>query len=187
MTGAPRAVLAGIFVGGRGTRMGGAAKGLLEAPEGGTLLDRWARLLAAAGIDAVLVGRHPAYADAGLEVLEDAPPGIGPLGGLIALLERAAGGPALAVACDMPFVSAELVGRLLAAPGAPVLAPRREGLWEPLCARYDGAVLPVARRRAAAEKYALQGLLADAGATELPLAPHELAQLRDWDTPSDLL
>jgi molybdopterin-guanine dinucleotide biosynthesis protein A len=187
MAAAARSLVAGVFVGGASSRMGGVAKGLLPAPGGGTLLDRWLTLLAGAGIPAVLVGRHPAYAaHAGrIETLADDPPGIGPLGGLSALLQRADGGYALALACDMPFVSADLVDRLRAAPAAPVVAPRREGRWEPLCARYDArAVLPVVLRRAAGEHHGLQGLLDEVGAVELAVAD-AASELKDWDTPDD--
>jgi molybdopterin-guanine dinucleotide biosynthesis protein A len=181
--------LAGIFVGGAGTRMGGVAKGLLAAPGGeGSLIDRWRAVLAAAGVDRVLlVGRHPAYAEvAALEAIDDDPPGIGPLGGLIGLLRRAGEGTALAFACDMPFVSPGLVERLVGAPPAPIVAPRRGGRWEPLCARYEAPrVLPFAVRAAAGERHGLQRVLDEAGAVELALAPSEAAELHDWDTPDD--
>jgi molybdopterin-guanine dinucleotide biosynthesis protein A len=185
------AVLAGIFVGGGGTRMGGVAKGLLHAPGGGTLLDRWLALLEEASIRIVLVGHHPAYAayaaEHALSVVGDAPAGIGPLGGLVPLLERADSARVLALACDMPFVSASLVERLVAAPDAAVVAPRRDGRWEPLCARYDPArVLPVAHQRIAAGRHALGGLIDAAGGVELSLEPGEERELEDWDRPADL-
>lgn len=180
--------IAGIFVGGAGTRMGGRPKGLMDAPGGGTLVDRWVDVLCAAGVDrVVLVGRHEAYAPLDLETIDDEPAGIGPLGGLSALLRRAGSARALAFACDMPFVLPALARRLLAAPDAPIVAPRREGRWEPLCARYDPArVLSVARERIAAGRHSLQGLLTQAGAVELPLDPEEAAQLCDWDTIEDV-
>jgi molybdopterin-guanine dinucleotide biosynthesis protein A len=184
-----RAIVAGVFVGGAGKRMGGRAKGLLEAPEGGTVLERWLALLQIAGVDqVVLVGRHDAYASLGLETIGDDPPGIGPIGGLAALLERTGRGAALALACDMPYVSRTLVGRLLSSGDAPAaVAPRRNGLWEPLCARYDAErLLPLVRRRIAAGRHALQPLLQEAGAVELPLEPGEANELRDWDTPEDI-
>ncbi len=172
-------VFGGIFVGGRGTRMGGVAKGLLAAPEGGTLLERWIRLFRAVGIEPVLVGEHEAYRSAGLVQLRDAVSGIGPLGGLIALLER---GSAIAVACDMPFVSRELLERLRAFPSErSIVAPKRGGRWEPLFARYDARVLDTARAHAASGKHALQALLDAQGAETLPLSDEESAQLEDWD------
>jgi molybdopterin-guanine dinucleotide biosynthesis protein A len=181
--------MAGIFIGGAGRRMGGAPKGLLEAPEGGTLLSRWLGVLRAAGAgDVVLVGRSAAYANLELEVLDDAPRGIGPLGGLVALLRRAGARPAIAVACDMPAVSPELVIRLLAAAPAPIVAPRREGRWEPLCARYDPVrVLPLAEARATVSgDHSLQRLLDAAGAVELAPEPGDARELLDWDAPEDM-
>jgi molybdenum cofactor guanylyltransferase len=183
-----KGIVAGVFVGGAGTRMGRCAKGMLEAPGGGTLLERWLRLLSGLGIERVLlVGRHEAYEGLGLEVIDDDPAGIGPMGGLAALLKRSGASRALAVACDMPFVSRGLLARLLAAPDAAVVAPRRGGRWEPLCARYEPKhVLPVVARRIAAASHALQPLLDEVGAVELALELNEEDQLRDWDTPTDV-
>jgi len=180
--------LAGIFVGGSGTRMGGCAKGLLRAPDGKALVERTSTILRDLGARAVLVGRAEAYERLRLEVVADEPPGIGPLGGLVALLRRAGSSPVLALACDMPFVSRALLGRLLAtAPGAPIVAPRRQGRWEPLCARYDAPrVLPLAAERARSVRHSLQSLLDASGAAEMPLSPREAEDLRDWDSPEDM-
>jgi molybdopterin-guanine dinucleotide biosynthesis protein A len=178
--------VAGIFVGGRGTRMGGAAKGLLEGPTGERIAYRLRDVLAAAGLEVVLVGRDDRYASLGLPTVEDDPPGIGPLGGLIGLLVHAGSRPALALACDMPFIEAPLVAQLLAAPPAPAVAPRQATRWEPLFARYaPESVLPAARERASRGERSLQGLLDTVRAQELPLTEDDWRQLRDWDTPSD--
>jgi molybdopterin-guanine dinucleotide biosynthesis protein A len=163
------------------------AKGLVRGPDGDALVERMLRVLGELGVPAVLVGRHPAYGHLGREAIADEPSGIGPLGGLVSLLRRAGEGQALALACDMPFVSRSLIARLLAAaPAAPVVSPRT-GCWEPLCAIYDAPwVLPIAVSRAARGAHSLQGLLDEAGAVELPLEPGESAQLKDWDTPEDI-
>jgi molybdopterin-guanine dinucleotide biosynthesis protein A len=171
-----------------GNRMGGVAKGLMQTVEGTTLVARWQGMLERLGMGVVLVGRHVDYAHFALEVIADEPPGIGPLGGLVALLRRANSGPSLALACDMPFVSEGLVERLLTScPDAPILAPRREGRWEPLCARYDSArVLTPAIAHSRGGDRSLQRLLHDVGAVELALTGDELHELNDWDTPGDL-
>ncbi len=167
--------------------MDGRPKGLLVGPSGETLVQRWLTLFAALGITAVLVGRNDAYAGLAIEQLGDDPPGIGPLGGLIALLSRAdslvsgrAGSPpadrdVIAVACDMPYVSLALLEKLAAyAPGASAVAPGDSRGWEPLFARYSAGV-------------ALgRGLLQDLSVEPLPLTEDEIAQLRDWDAPGDL-
>lgn len=178
-------LVVGVFVGGASTRMG-RTKALLAAPEGVTLVERQVRLARAIGAEVVLVGRRddvPAIAP----VLDDARVDAGPLGGLVSLLTHAGERPAIALACDMPFVSEDLLARLAEAPPALVLAPRREGRWEPLCARYDASrVLPVARETLARGALAMQGLLDALGAVELVLEPGEASLLDDWDTPTDV-
>jgi molybdenum cofactor guanylyltransferase len=182
-------VLAGILVGGAGTRMGGVAKGMIRTADGTTIVGRLRATLERLGLELCLVGASEDYASLGMEVIPDQPGGIGPLGGLLALLQRAGSASALAFACDMPFVSGALVERLLIeSPGAPILAPRRDGLWEPLCARYDAArVLPTALALSRTRKRSLQRLLDDASAVELRLASDEIDELRDWDTPEEVL
>src|SRR5438132_3587727 len=102
-------VVAGIFAGGRAMRMGGRPKGLLRIG-GETIVARWRRIFDAAAVPCVLVGGEVVlYAPIGLPILRDTPlPGarspepevcLGPLGGLLALLEHARGGLAIAVAC----------------------------------------------------------------------------------------
>lgn len=168
--------------------MGGAPKGLLRGSDGATLVDRWRALLEEIDVEVALVGDAAAYAPTTLPRIDDEPSGIGPLGGLVALLRRADARPVLALACDMPFVSRRLVDALLAAPAqAAIVAPRRDGRWEPLCARYDPVrVLPVAAAHAASVHHSLQRLLDDAGAVELPLAHGDRDELQDWDTPEDM-
>jgi molybdopterin-guanine dinucleotide biosynthesis protein A len=168
--------------------MAGRPKGLLIAPDGVSIVERWRHILSALGVSMVLVGDADAYAALQLPVVHDEPRDIGPLGGLIALLQHAKGRPTLALACDMPFVSRALVERLLTAPAdAAIVAPRRDARWEPLCARYDPArVLPLARAQAAAPNHSLQRLLDAAHAVECPMSPEEATQLRDWDTPDDI-
>lgn len=178
---AESAVLAGIFVGGASSRMGGAPKGLLRAGEV-TLVDRWRAIFDELGVEQVLVGRRPEYASVPLRAIEDEPPGVGPIGGLAALLREAGERRALAVACDMPFVAREDVLALMEAPRAAVVAPRRAGRWEPLCAIYAPEVLSIARARIEAGQTSLQGLLEAAGAVEIELPS---AHLEDWDSPQD--
>lgn len=167
--------------------MGGFPKGLLPAPEGGTLVARWARLFADLAIPVVLVGPGDAYTAAGIERIDDAAVGIGPLGGLVALLERAGSGRALAVACDMPYVSPALLAKLLRHPSeALALAPREGATWAPFFARFRAAeALGPARDHARRGLHSLQALLDTLGAAELALDPRERAELRDWDTPAD--
>jgi molybdopterin-guanine dinucleotide biosynthesis protein A len=183
----------GIFVGGRGSRLGGVAKGNLALPSGETLA---ARLVARSrdalpGTPIVLVGAAEAYAHLGLPAVPDDPQGIGPLGGLRALLAHAEGRGrthALALSCDLPYLEAPLIARLgVEAPAADFLAPRDGELWQTLVARYATASLPVVDATLAAGERALQRVILRLGerATELVLGARERSELRDWDTPED--
>ncbi|HWA71364.1 MAG TPA: NTP transferase domain-containing protein [Polyangiaceae bacterium] len=184
----------GIFVGGRGARMGYVPKGLLRGPHGTPLIERLLKEceLALPGAARVLVGDSAAYAALALPTLPDAPPGIGPLGGLRALLQQAAlaGEQAvIALACDMPFVSARLLRRLaLEQPAATAFAPREGAGWEPLCARYAVGAAGAVEAALEAGERSLQRVFARLGeqAAELELQPHERGELRDWDEPDDL-
>ncbi len=175
----------GIFVGGESRRMG-SPKGLLRTG-GVSLVERWIALGAELGLEARLVGRRPEYAAWAELTLDDAPGGIGPLGGLRALLVHAGRRPALAFACDMPRVSIALARRLLGAPDAIAVAAARDGRWEPFCARWDAErALPAVEARIARGARSLTGLLDEVGATALELSAEERAELHDWDTPADV-
>jgi len=173
-------ILGGVFVGGASRRMG-RPKGLLVGPDGRTLIARAQRALRDAGAEPVLVGRRPEYAALG-PAIDDALPDAGPLAGLVALLEQPGADRVIALACDMPFVTADDLRALLAV-DARVVAPRRDGRWEPLCAVYSSHVAPIARERLEAGRRSLQGLLDAVGATEAALDPDHL---NDWDAPEDV-
>jgi molybdopterin-guanine dinucleotide biosynthesis protein A len=89
----------------------------------------------------------------------------------------------------MPRVSARTIEALLrSAVAAPVVAPRRDGRWEPLLARYDAhRVEPIAREHARKGALSLQRLLDAAGAQALPDGAYDPAELEDWDSPEDRL
>ncbi|HEX6245854.1 MAG TPA: molybdenum cofactor guanylyltransferase [Polyangiales bacterium] len=185
-------MIVGIFVGGRSSRMGGVPKGLLPAPDSGEpLVVRSVRIIRQAGHTPVLVGAADAYHAAlpDLSRVADEPAGVGPLGGLNALLRAAGRASAIAIACDMPFVSSALLKRLAAYPStAPVLAARNDaGKWEPLCARYDAErVRPVLERALERGGRSFQGLLARVAVEVLELGEGERTALLDWDTPEDV-
>jgi molybdopterin-guanine dinucleotide biosynthesis protein A len=188
-------ILVGLMIGGKASRFGGVAKGMLPAPDTEEpLAQRLARICreALSDADIVLVGRHPAYEPLGLPTLEDAPAGIGPLGGLAALFVEAENRKcdAIAIAADLPYVTTQLVDKLRChAKDAAAVAPRPAGLWQPLFARYaPRECLPVLRAALDARSLAARAVLEGLGAQaiELPLAPSEVALLDDWDAPEDM-
>jgi molybdenum cofactor guanylyltransferase len=191
--------MVGILVGGQGRRMGGVAKGLLEH-EGRPLVERLieASRLAVAPEGpppTYLIGNADAYVATRLPVLADDPMGRGPIGGLRALLVEAerSGRDAIALAVDLPYVSAGLLRRLsFEHAGAAALAPREAGRWQPLFARYrPQPVLAAIDVALASGRTSLQSIfdILDAGpdrSVELALSADEANRLRDWDRPSDV-
>ncbi|PIE07487.1 MAG: molybdenum cofactor guanylyltransferase MobA [Rhodobacterales bacterium] len=123
-----------ILAGGRGRRMGGADKALLEL--GGVPMI--ARVIARLGpqVDALAISANGApgrFAGFGLPVLPDTIAGHpGPLAGLLAGMRWAEAEGAshiVTAATDTPFLPADLVGRLGSARGAPIaLAETARGL-----------------------------------------------------------
>lgn len=183
----------GILVGGRARRMGGTPKGLLEAEAGVPIVQKLRAACAALGARVLLVGdaasRAP-YAGEVADGIDDDPRAEGPLAGLLSLLANARDGEgrAVALACDMPFVTESALGRLLTDPSdAAVLAPRRGSTWEPFFARYDAPrVLPLALSAAQRGRFALQALLEEARAEAFAMSADEERALVDWDTPEDV-
>jgi molybdopterin-guanine dinucleotide biosynthesis protein A len=189
-------LIVGIFVGGRGTRMGGVAKGLLQAPASETtLIERLRGELrsAAPAAEVVLVGDAEPYAALGVAAVADEPPGVGPIGGLIGLLAHAQRRGALnvlALACDLPKIDGALLSRLGSeSADASVLLTRQDGVRNPLVARY--AIMPAlaaARATLQAGSRSLQAVLDRLGddVQTLQLSAEEAAKLGDWDTPEDM-
>lgn len=178
-------MLVAILAGGAASRMGGIAKGLLPAPDSAeSIVRRLARLASEAvpGAEVVLAGAREPYRTLGLRVIEDAPGLSGPMAGLVAAF-GAAEGEVLALACDLPRVTAALIARVAThAPGAAAVAPRIDGVWQPLFARYDAARALEVAARARAPWHLLELL----GARELPIDPAERELLGDWDRPEDV-
>lgn len=112
-----RQITGAILAGGRGQRMGGVDKGLVEIA--GRPLVAWTMDALAPQVGPLLINAnrsHQAYAAFGVPVLADRHTGFqGPLAGLHAALSAAAT-PYVAIApCDTPCLPAELVARLAAA------------------------------------------------------------------------
>lgn len=125
--------LAAVLAGGAGRRIGGAKP---VTPLGGRPLIAYPVAAAtAASLEVVVVAKY----DSGLPpldcpiVIEPALPRH-PLTGILAALEYAAARPVLALACDMPFLTAPLLSWLAGLPGAAVV--EIDGRLQPLLARY---------------------------------------------------
>jgi len=138
--------LVAVLAGGRGRRLGGA-KPLAEL-DGAPLIARPLAAAAAAGLPAVVVAKPDTALPAlGVPVWEEPVEPVHPLLGIVTALERA-GGPVVAVGCDQPFLTGELLSRLATGREAAVWAG---GRLAPLPARYELAWLPALRHALAAE------------------------------------
>lgn len=97
-----------ILAGGRSQRMG-RDKALLVL-DGRTLIQRVVDALGTLCDELVIATNMPdRYANLGLKMVPDVFPDAGSLGGLYAGLSAASQEPAVAVACDMPFLNAGLL------------------------------------------------------------------------------
>ncbi len=136
-------VIAVVLAGGRSRRMG-SPKAVV--PLGGKPLIAWPLAAAAeAGLEAVVVAKPGSQLPPlDVPVWDEPEEPAHPLTGLVAALERA-GGPIVALACDMPFVTPDLIARLAAARG--IARPARRGVPRPLRARR--APRPARRARSA--------------------------------------
>lgn len=140
-----------ILAGGESRRFGSPKA--LATVGGVRIVDRVRGALAAVAPDLILIANDASlFVPLSLPLRPDALPGLGALGGIYTALlwAREAGREgALAVACDMPFLSPELLAHLLAErEGADVVAPEsggRRGI-EPLCAYYATACIPAIER-----------------------------------------
>ena len=106
--------VAGILAGGKSTRLG-RPKALIKLPGGRTIIEQAYQVVSELAEEVVVLGRsvHLPIAMAGLSVLEDAKPDGGPLAGLCSLLKHADTKWALLAACDMPYLEAAIIRKLL--------------------------------------------------------------------------
>jgi molybdopterin-guanine dinucleotide biosynthesis protein A len=183
---------AAILAGGHARRLGGLDKSRLVIG-GLTILQRQIALLEGV-LDRVVVvvaDGPERFADAGVPVMVDARPGCGSLGGIYTAV-AGADGPVLVLACDMPFVTAPFLARVLkAGREADIAIPRANDGYHPLCACYGPACAAPIRRRLDAGTLKVTDLLGDVRVREL--GPAELAPfdpegllLLNINTPDDL-
>jgi molybdenum cofactor guanylyltransferase len=150
---------AALFVGGRSSRMG-RDKAFLEI-DGIPLWQRQLQTLRELGPSEIFLAgpaRHE-WVESGLEIISDAAPNAGPLGGLVAVLRRCKNTQLLVLAIDLPNMTAEFFKELLEmCPMNCGVIPERNERFEPLAAIYPTCCLALAESRLKAAEYSLQGL-----------------------------
>jgi molybdopterin-guanine dinucleotide biosynthesis protein A len=137
-----------VQAGGKSTRMGGAPKALMDLG-GRRIVERVVAAIAPVVDDVLVVTNTPElYAFLGLPMVGDVFPDHGSLGGIYSGLSAASGDAAFTVACDMPFLSPDVVRLVTARAGeADVVIPRVGDQLETLHAAYGKACLPAMERR----------------------------------------
>jgi molybdopterin-guanine dinucleotide biosynthesis protein A len=131
--------LGAVLAGGASSRLGGT-KATVELA-GRPLISYPLASLEAAGIEAAVVAKSgtelPPLA---CPVLLEPEEPRHPLCGIVAALREAGRRPLVALACDMPFASPDLLAELAAAP-EPLVVPAPGGRPQPLQARYSAVLL----------------------------------------------
>jgi molybdenum cofactor guanylyltransferase len=162
--------LAVVLAGGVSRRMG---RPKAVVPLGDRPLIAWPLAAASeAGLEAVVVAKPGSpLPPLDVPVWEEPRSPAHPLTGVVAALERA-GRPIVALACDMPFVTAGLIARLAALEG--VAAPPGEAFP----ARYEPSALP-ALRAGLAREVAVREVLAELGAVAVEADAGSLLGVND--------
>jgi molybdenum cofactor guanylyltransferase len=153
----------------------GGSKPLAEF-KGAPLIERPLKAAREAGLEAVVVAKAHTPLPEGLHVWQEPDEPVHPLLGIVTALEQA-GEPVVVVACDQPYVPAELLARL--ANGGAV---RAAGRIEPFPARYEPEWLP--ELRAALEREAPMRMTIEA--LDPATIEWDAAALRSINTPEDL-
>lgn len=143
-----------LLAGGRSTRMG-RDKGALVI-DGLPLWQRQLATLRALGPRELFISgrRDGPYAGAGIEIIEDLIPGLGPLGGIAAALRRAESSLVLVLAIDLPAMTADFLASLLD-DDQPTI-PQNADYFEPLAAVYPRSALPIAEELLREEDRSMQ-------------------------------
>lgn len=189
MASADVATVGVVLAGGASRRFGSAKSAALLA--GRPLIEYPIAAMREAGLPVIVAAKadndiRPLIGETPLLVEPDEPRH--PLRGIVSALEHA-GGAIVVCACDMPFVSASVVG-MLARLDDPVAVAEVGGMPQPMLGRYDHSVLPLLQA-ALEQEQSVRRTLIDAGARlfgHQALAPYGDPELLvfDIDTPADL-
>jgi molybdopterin-guanine dinucleotide biosynthesis protein A len=139
----------------------GTDKALLSL-DGETLLARTVRAVSEVSAEVLLIGRVASDGASSARYLADDFPNLGPLGGLLTGLRRARYPYAAVVACDLPFLNADVLRLLLeVAEGYDAVVPRLDGRAHPTLAVYGRSSIGAIERQVARGDLSLRDLLAE--------------------------
>ena len=110
--------------------------------------------------DVTIVTSNESYGQFGHKLIADLHPDMGPLNGVYSALKQTDKNHVFVIACDMPFVSSELVRCLIDEQNGAVTLPVFHGRWQPLVACYSKACLPVFEKLLLGNERKLQSAIA---------------------------
>ncbi len=186
----PLTVSAAVMAGGRSRRMG-QDKAWLDLGDGRPIVRRVIDVLSEVADEVLIVANDPRYLTLGPRVVPDRFPDGGALGGIATGVGAARHPTVLVVACDMPFLRADLWRLLLAYAGeADVVIPRVAGEYETLHAVYAKACLPAMERALGSGRMRVISFFDDVRVrpveeAELRAVDPDLASLTNLNTPAE--
>ncbi len=184
-------IAAAVLAGGKASRFGEIAKGLLPGDGDIPIIQRLTGEIAAAGIDEiVLVANDPRpYSFLERTIIPDLHPGIGPMAGVESALHHLADRyeSVLFLPCDMPNISAAEIAALLkahaAAPHSIIVAEGEDLQQYPLCAVVPAGNLASVVEAVNSGRYGVGRLWRMLGL--VPVCIDDPMRLFDLDTPED--
>ncbi|MDE3113355.1 MAG: molybdenum cofactor guanylyltransferase [Chloroflexota bacterium] len=184
-------VSAAVVAGGKSRRMG-RDKGWLDLGDGRPLVRRVIDVASQVADEVFLVANDARYASLGLRVVPDRFPAGGVLGGIATGLGAARHERVLVVACDMPFLQADVLRLLVErGEGYDAVVPKVGEEYEPLHALYTKACLPHIERALAAGKMRVISFFGDVRVraideAELRAVDPDLRSITNVNTPEEL-
>jgi molybdopterin-guanine dinucleotide biosynthesis protein A len=160
-----------ILAGGKSSRMG-KDKGLVlfrKKP----LIDYAIEILGCICQSIIISANSSAYESLGLPVYHDIIPDSGPMGGIYTCLKHSLAKQNLVLACDMPFVSGDLLNYLIIrSDGFKAVIPQTpNGNYEPLCGFYHKEMVDVLEKLILNHQFKMLNILEESSVKALPLSP----------------
>jgi molybdopterin-guanine dinucleotide biosynthesis protein A len=185
-----------LLAGGKSSRMGRDKASLVVNANGRTQAENGLALLGPACARIFLSLRDGQAVPAGCEpakVLRDSAAFGGPLAGILTAFDHAPQTAWLVLACDLPFVSEDVIAGLLAERGrgggtAPFIAyaSSTDGLPEPLCAIYEPSARAILAEHAARGHFCPRHIMKDEKTPLLELPASARGALENVNTPQEL-
>jgi len=182
-----------LLAGGRSTRMGRDKASMIIGADGLNQGQRAIQGLSPVCQKVFLSLRDGQTAPEGcehLEIVHDNPKLSGPLAGILAAFEQDPNAAWLVMACDLPFVTPEVLNKLVHArtddANFIAYASATDGLPEPLCAIYEPGARSILQRHAERNHFCPRHIMIEERATLLELPPSCRRALENMNTPEDI-